>query len=241
MRPLSVSMTLMALLVSLCEAKAASLSIAPTSLNLTAPASAATITLRNHGDRAVHVQVRPFAWHQRNGKDVLEPTRDLVASPPITTVAPGIEYVVRIVRLAKHSVVGEESYRLLIDELPSPERRRNGTVTVLLRYSVPIFVKSPDARHADVAWRIDDQGQDAVLTAFNAGESHLRISNLRIRSSQGTRTSIAAGLAGYVLGGAAREWILSRQAAALIGKDTQLSADSEAGAFDATIEVGTTR
>ncbi len=44
----------------------------------------------------------------------------------------------------------EESYRVLVDELPDPSRKKAGTVALVLRYSVPVFFRNPDAKAPDV-------------------------------------------------------------------------------------------
>ena len=77
MRRAAPFLILFALVSRPAVAEAASLRVAPTALDLTSPTSAATLVLRNEGERPVHVQVRPFAWRQVDGADELQPTREL--------------------------------------------------------------------------------------------------------------------------------------------------------------------
>jgi fimbrial chaperone protein len=56
-------------------------------------------------------------------------------------VAPGTDYTVRIVRTAKGPVAGEESYRLLIDQLPEPKDRKANQVSLVIRHSIPVFFR----------------------------------------------------------------------------------------------------
>jgi len=217
--------------------QAASLRIAPTILSLIAPDSAATLTLRNEDARPVNVQMRVFRWSQDDGADRLEPTTDVVASPPLTTLAPNSDYLVRVVRVTKAPVVGEESYRLLVDELPERAKRRPGTVNFVLRYSIPVFFSNPEASPADVSWALRPRGKAAVLTAKNTGDRHLRISDLNI--ADGDRAIAARdGLVGYVLSGASMQWPLSLAGGNLVaGRSVALSAQSDAGAINATLVV----
>jgi len=99
-------------------ASAASLQVTPVLLEVVAPGAAATVTLRNNGARPIATQVRVFRWIQESGGERLEPTEDVVASPPAVELQPGQDYVARVVRVTKKPVVGEESYRLFVDELP---------------------------------------------------------------------------------------------------------------------------
>ena len=68
---------------------AAQLRVQPVLLELDAPAAAATLTLRNDEDAEIAVQTRVFIWRQSGGAETLEPTTDVVASPPTVKLAPG--------------------------------------------------------------------------------------------------------------------------------------------------------
>lgn len=96
---------------------ATSVRVAPTMADLLAPDSATTFNLRNEDDRPINVQIRIFRWTQDGGKDHLAPTADVVASPPSQTLGVNADYVVRVVRVTKKPVSGEESYRVVVDEL----------------------------------------------------------------------------------------------------------------------------
>src|SRR5215831_17602613 len=99
-RVLAVTSTLV--LMSLpTAAGAASLQVAPVTLEIPAPGASATLKLRNEGSAALNAQIRVFRWTEVNGEEKLEPTDDVVASPPIARLAPKADYVVRLVRLAK--------------------------------------------------------------------------------------------------------------------------------------------
>jgi fimbrial chaperone protein len=64
------------------SACAASLQVAPVLLDIAAPAAAAMVTLRNTGATPIATQIRVFRWVQEEGRERLEPTADVVASPP---------------------------------------------------------------------------------------------------------------------------------------------------------------
>jgi len=221
-------------------ADAGSLRVAPTSLTFTAPASTGTLTLRNDGTTAINVQVRPFAWSQYGGQDALLPTRDVVVSPPITMLNPGVDYVVRVVRIVKRPVQGEEAYRVLVDELPDPARRK-GNVTVLIRYSVPVFFSAATASAADVQWQINPRPNSVEIFAANLGDRHLRVANLRAIAGQGAPHSIRDGLIGYVLGRSAVSWALPVRVPVVPGQDVALVGESTEGSFHEPAAVGSTR
>ncbi|WP_258571087.1 fimbrial biogenesis chaperone [Flavimaribacter sediminis] len=120
------------------SAVGSTLRVAPTSLDLGNGAKTASVRVWNDETDPVTIQVRVFRWTVENGKDVLEPTRDVVASPPISKLAPGTENIIRIVRVAKLPVRGRESYRLIIDQLPDPSRRQTGMINILVRHAIPV-------------------------------------------------------------------------------------------------------
>jgi fimbrial chaperone protein len=187
---------------------AAQLHVEPVLLELSAPTAAGVLTLRNDDDVETVVQTRVVRWSQSNGSDVLEPATDVVASPPSVTLAPRTDYVVRVVRVSKQPVRDEESYRVIVDQLPTARGRQNRTVNVLIRQSIPVFFRMRDLRPASVSWTVRHEANKLVLIASNAGNEHLRIASLRLRNSAGVTISYGNGLAGYVLGQSSKSWIL---------------------------------
>ena len=61
-------------------------------------------------------------------------------------------------RVSKQPVIGEESYRLLVDQLPDLSQQRNGSVNLMVRYSIPVFFGAPNKKNPTVAWSIATSG-----------------------------------------------------------------------------------
>src|SRR3954462_5266310 len=189
-------------------AAAGSVQVEPVLVDITAPGAASTVTLRNEGTTPIDAQIRVFRWSIVNGKEQLDPTDDVVASPPSVTLTPKGQYITRIVRTSKQPVVGEESYRLLIDQLPDLSQQRNGAVNLMVRYSIPVFFGAPNKKNPTVAWSIATSGDKVTLTARNDGERRLRISAFSLRDASGKSVSFGSGLAGYALGQSAVSWTM---------------------------------
>ena len=216
---------------------AASLRVAPVVLDLKAPTAASTIRVWNDEHRAINVQIRVFRWSQRNGEDVYEATNDVVASPPITTLQPGGENLVRIVRTSKRPVQAEESYRVIVDELPDLSRRQSGTVILVVRHSIPVFFGPADARGADPSWSVRRVPGGYQVTVENSGTQRLRVSNLTLSDNQRVLAR-QDGLVGYVLGNGTARWVVpGRSPDGPSGATLTISADSEAGRFNATARI----
>ena len=225
----------MLLLFSAYEINAASLRVAPTSLELVAPAAATVLNLANDGDHPINVQIRVFKWSQAGGIETLEPTRDVVASPPATRMNPNAQYVVRVIRTSKAPVKAEETYRVIVDELPDPARARAGTVTLIMRQSIPVFFKRPDVKPADIVWSLKRQGNSLSLTGKNNGGSRFRLSNVTLAQGA-TKVGSRNGLVGYVLAGATMQWPMGA-AKSLSGGVVTLHGQSDLGPFDAKVAV----
>ena len=153
--------------------RAASLRVEPILIDVPPPGAAATLTLRNDDPGDVTVQLRVFKWSQASGKETLEPTSDVVASPPALKLAPGNEYVVRIVRTSKRAMRAEESYRILVDQLPASREPQTAQINLLIRQSIPVFFGRPAETRPSVAWSLAYDGAALVATAKNNGGRRL--------------------------------------------------------------------
>jgi len=189
-------------------AMAANLQISPVMINLRAGQGASGITLQNLGEVAVYGQVRVYQWEQKDGDDMLTPTTDVVASPPIIQIGPKSSQMIRLVRRSEQLPASELTYRILIDEIPKDDGPASG-VDIRLRYSVPLFVLPADERAAPaLAWSVFKKEGIWMLRVRNSGTQRAQIGALQLSNAAGQQFEIATGLFGYVLAGRVREWRL---------------------------------
>ena len=227
----------LAFALSAGAACAGALRVSPVGFELVQGRRATSLTVRNDGATTMTVQVRAFRWAQRDGGDVLEPTDDLVASPPFAELAPASDQTIRIVR-PQPAPAGtqEESFRLLIDELPSPGEAEDHVVRLLMRHSVPVFLEAGSPGRPDVAWRAEPAGEGLVLTAVNRGDRRLRVANLRLLDAAGRTLARQDGLVGYVLSHSTIRWTLVRARDAQPGgPPARIRAETDQGAVDAPV------
>ena len=218
-------------------AGASALRVEPIILELNAPAAAGSLTLRNEEDAEVTVQTRVFRWSQSGGKESLEPTTDVVVSPPAVNLAPRADYVVRVVRVSKRPVTGEESYRVVVDQLPRIGSKQFRTVNLLIRQSIPVFFRNPEIAPSRVAWSLRSEGGRLQIVASNTGDERLRIANLRLRDSAGATVSFGNGLIGYVLGRSSMSWPAPRTPPGFgSGGSITVTAETDKGPTRAVIE-----
>ena len=184
-------------------AHCATLQVAPVMLNLTASQRAGALYLTNTGDQAIHAQIRVYDWTQSSGKDVLTLTNEIVSSPAVTSLAPGQRQLVRIVVLNPVAHPQEQSFRLLVDELPRDHLNalsQNG-VHFLLRYSIPLFIAPLEPTKVDETAQLSCQQENQDVWCQNTGNSHIRMSNVQAIADNGQVIDTLSGLAGYVLPG----------------------------------------
>jgi fimbrial chaperone protein len=189
-------------------AMASSFSATPMNVEIHAPGSTSTVTIKNDGDQALTTQIRVFRWSQVNGVEKLEPTTDVVASPPMGNVAAKSEQVIRLVRVSKKLVDAEESYRVFVDEVPDLARRKSGQVGIAVRYSIPAFIIPPAAASSQVSWALERAGDVTAIVATNTGGRRVKVSALTLKDSAGKAVSFGEGLNGYVLARSSMRWVI---------------------------------
>lgn len=195
--------------VSTGPAHASGLQVEPTSVTIVERSE--EMWLVNSGDTPLQAQVRVYRWVQDAQGERLEPTDELLASPPMVQLAPGGRRLVRLVSTGAKSC--EDTFRLAIDELPAPRTETAG-LRYVMHYSVPVFVtpKRCEAIAPQLSWRIETQGPAARLVANNGGTMHAQLADLTFIDANGQRTSLTPGLLGYVLAGAQMGFALAPSA-----------------------------
>ncbi len=209
-------------------AHAGKLQIAPISIDVAAPAAASSINLKNTGGSAMTVQARLFRWSQGKKGDQLSLTKDVVVSPPILKLRPGKQAVVRIVRLSNKPVASEESYRLIIDELPPKINSNQSVIRMVMRYSVPVFFGSKNATKTKTTWNVIQRKGQIIVSAANYGNTRVKLSKMKVVDSRGQSISFGAGLNGYVLGRSAKNFF-TKSRKRLRGSKVTILANSNNG------------
>jgi fimbrial chaperone protein len=213
---------------------AASLQVSPVTLDIPAPGAAATIRLRNVGTAPLNAQMRVFKWSQENGEEKLEPTDEVVASPPLAALAPNTDYTVRLVRVSKKPLAGGATYRLLVDELPDNTVQRNGTITMVLRYSIPVFFYPSSVAPPKLTWSLTQRGGRSYVSATNNGDRHVRLASLKLQPANGAAISYGEGLIGYVLGHSTKTWAIADSKKLGAGAAVAITAQTDAGLVSAS-------
>lgn len=210
-------------------ARAGGLEVAPLGVDFAAGQMAQTITVANRATAPVTVQVRTFDWSQPGGIDRLAPTDAVVASPPIVTIPPGREQVIRVLLRRPGAGAAEKSYRLMVDEIPVPVP---GQINLALHLSLPIFVVPAAPGQAKVTWSARPAGGGMVeLTARNGGSRHAKFDGLTVATRGG---AASRPFGGYVLPGQEKRWRIPLRGLDR-GGQIALRGSGDQGGIDATI------
>lgn len=210
-------------------ARAGGLEVAPLGVDFAPGQMAQTITVANRATAPTTIQVRTFDWSQPGGADRLVPTDAVVASPPIVTIAPGREQVIRVLLRRPSAGTAEKSYRLTVDEIPVPVP---GQINLALRLSLPIFVFAAAPGQAKVAWSARPAGGGVVeLAARNDGTIHAKFDSLTVATRGG---AASAAFGGYVLPGQEKRWRIPLRGLDRAGQVT-LRGNGAQGGVDVTI------
>ncbi len=223
------------LAISAASASATSLAVSPISVEVTAPGASSRVTLENGGTEPLAAQVRIFKWVQKNGRDELVATRDVVASPPVVKIQPGSKNVVRVVRISKQPVVAEETYRLLVSEVPTPDQAAKRSISLAIQHSIPVFFV-PNKGAPQLSWNARLVKGRLVVEAANAGTRRAKLTNMSIGLPGGKQIQVAEGLAGYVLPDSRKYWV-ARPGNLKTGNQISIIAKSEQGPVNATASV----
>ncbi|HES76151.1 MAG TPA: molecular chaperone [bacterium] len=193
----------------LVSVQAANLGVSPLRVELAPGQTSAVLSLNNHGDKAVVVQLEAVRWTQENGQDVYAPTRDLVASPPVFTLEPGAVQLIRI-GLRKPADDGQEmAYRLFLQEVPGALSAGRATVQMALKISLPVFVL-PKEVVRKLEWSLQRTTDGRLrLRAQNLGTTRVQLVGLVVYAPGDSKPLASEAQMSYVLAGQSRDWLLT--------------------------------
>jgi fimbrial chaperone protein len=220
---------------SLCHA-ASSVLVWPVNPVIEADQSGVPLWLENRGSSNVTLQLRVLAWKQQNMQDRYADQTNVVASPPFTTIMPGRRQLVRLMGVIPVVPGREESYRIIIDELPSAGQEQKPSEVGLklqMRYLLPLFMdgtgvwtkarsdkpgRNPStATKPILSWRI----ANGALVIRNKGTVHARLTHVfwgMTAQDKIPALLMTSGLLGYILPGQEMKWPLPQGKSVPAGK-----------------------
>ena len=233
------------LMFMLCAVQAGSFMIDPTRIELGPDQMSATLVLRNQDKEAIVIQADARHWRQQDGEDLLTPTRELLVTPPIVTIAPGAEQVLRVALRRPLDPRQEMNYRIFLQEIAPPPQPGFRGVQVALRISLPVFAKAGEGVQSKPIWSARYLAQEHALRLVleNAGAAHLQLQDFALTQNQpqnqnqnqpqNPQALASRQSSRYLLAGQRQEWVIALDPAVrLSGQKLQLKATTYAGPLE---------
>ena len=184
--------------------------IDPVRVELNPEQQTAAITVKNGTDQPTSIQIQAVAWSQLDGKDIYTPTRELLVSPPIVTIAPKGEQIIRVALRRKADTTNELTYRISLQELPPQQGPDFMGVQVALRISLPVFVQSQKGEAlSKMVWTVSRTAENKLKVGVkNQGNAHIQISDFAIYVPGSEKPITDESGSSYILAGQSHEWLL---------------------------------
>jgi fimbrial chaperone protein len=224
---------------------AGAFTISPVRIELSPRAPMVAVTVRNNDESAsASIQTQTMLWKQQDGLDNYEVSRALVVSPPIFTLQPGAEQVVRIALRGAPPADTEALYRVYFQELPGTvedpaTQERRPSLRVVLRMGVPVVVTPASGKSAakpSLRMERTPSGKQRVIVQ-NDGNGHLRVTDLVVADAT-SGAELLKGTSFYVLPG---QWWASSEfpiADGASGGGVRVTASTNTGGIDAAMVPG---
>lgn len=215
------------------SAQAAGLSVNPVGVTLEDPQQIRHLQLRNTGDEPMVLQASVKDLSIADNREQYADTDALVVTPPVFTIEPGEEQVVRLGLENPTPSKKERAFRVFLQQSPKNPATDDGgsneptLVQVNLRVGIPVFVRPSEPVARAVVWQIEptDDGRVRVV-AENQGNTHSRISNMSLLDGKG-EVVVESDRLTYLLPGSRRSWTL--QIPTGIGQPHQLRFQDQYG------------
>lgn len=225
----------MLVLAAAGPAAAGTFSIAPVRVELQGGQRTAVLTVHNDDAAPLVVQLTALSWTQAAGEESYAATRDLLATPPVFTLPPNGEQIVRVALRRDPDATRELDYRLLLAEVPQPTDSNFTGLRVALRLSIPVFVKSASPAPALLAWRAQWQADgQLVVSATNGGLTHQQVSDFTLHFA-GSAAMARGVVTRYVLPGSTVTWKIAPPAGVARGTAMSIHGASDQGDFQADV------
>lgn len=222
-------------------AQAGGFSVAPVRLNFGERDRAVALRLTNQADAPLTLHADLRAWTQdAQGQDRLEPSDDLVVSPPVLRLAPRAEQVVRLILTVPRDPARQTAYRLILREqlAPAPADQPGAQIPIALALSLPVFVTPRSAQPALRCTLAAPGAADPEAVCENTGTAFVRLGQVELL--EGTTTLARHEGGPYLLPGTRR--VLPLRGEGGLAAQAQLPAPGRrATRLRAQLEQGETR
>ena len=170
---------------------AGSVAVSPVRIDLSDDHDKDVVRVSNSEQTAKSYQVEIVAWSQsEQRREIYSPTEELLAVPPLFTLEPGEEQLVRVGMLAPADARVERSYRMFITELAPKQDSASSNVGISMRLQIgiPVFVAPSQSLPTKSLDYVDTKavGDNYFMHFENNGNSHVKVTEIGFTPSGAT-------------------------------------------------------
>jgi len=125
------------------KARASNFNVNPIKILLSSKVFSQIVTVKNGDNEPLRFQVSSYSWSQdAKGEMQLSETQDIVAFPTLFALKPGDQRVMRVGTLTPVGSI-EKTYRIFLEELPSPKKpnQTQSQIRLVTKLGIPIFIQ----------------------------------------------------------------------------------------------------
>ncbi len=206
------------------------MAVYPLRVTFEANKTSEVVTVRNTDAKPLLLQPSVARWSQVDGQEVLEPTRDILLSPPLVEIPAGESQTIRLALRREADASMQRSYRLILQEVPRNAPATSTQVTMALKITIPVFVTAKTPSPAQM--RVTALAGSSQLQFTNNGKSHLQIKSFIVADNATQITKNESMF--YVLPGQSIKQIVDTKGVVLKGSE-RITLTSDSGEISLTL------
>jgi fimbrial chaperone protein len=177
-------------------------------IDLSATARVGVVMVRNAGDQNSVMQVTLNQWTWVQNDNHTERSQVLIVTPTTFALPPGEQQLVRVGLQGSAPQDTEAAYRLVIEEVPSPDPALANQTQLLVRHDMPVFVAPTIAAAPIVMVVFDCLAAGISMRIANQGNMHVKLLNITLQDTRSQEVLKTWGAMEYLLPHAEKRWTL---------------------------------
>ena len=164
----------------------AGIDISPVLVEMSEKQNKQVVRISNTGETPKSFQVDVVAWSQSDEeREIYTPTDELLAVPPLFTLQPGAQQVVRIGLMRDADTDTELAYRVFFTELEPPQldEKTVSSINIRLRFGIPVFVAplAPAAPQVQLV-NMKTIGEHTFMELKNVGNVRVKVNEVHYQA-----------------------------------------------------------
>lgn len=152
--------------------------------------------VNNSSSEPIPIVIKAVTRMQKiDGKEELNPTKDISVFPPQLIVPAKGKRTIRVDWKGKNKLQSEQAYRVIAEQVPlslDAVKDKKGGIKILLRFMTALYVR-PEGVKSDVSLTKFVVGKKLKLHVQNAGNAHQYLKDVKVHFFKGEKKINLAG------------------------------------------------